>query len=76
MDFLAIIGLFCGVLALSLSLSLTIQFARLINHLKEKGIISDNYTIPYQYKKLDKWFKKNALTLALLLKFASNGHQS
>ncbi len=43
-----------GVLALSLSLSLTIQFARLINHLKEKGIISDNYTIPYRYKKLDK----------------------
>ena len=54
MDFLAIIGLFCGVSALSLSLSLTIQFGRLINHLKEKGIISDNYTIPYRYKKLDK----------------------
>lgn len=54
MDFLAIIGLFCGVLALSLSLSLTIQFGRLINHLKEKGIISDNYTIPCRYKKLDK----------------------
>ena len=49
-----IVGLLCGVLALNLSLSLTIQFGGLINHLKEKGIISDNYTIPYRYKKLDK----------------------